>query len=372
MKGVKIMRKPIRVAHIIGKWVGGGVEEVVMNYYRNINRDKIQFDFICDSDSIEIPYEEIESLGGRVILIPPYQKILSYHKKLKKILKENKYKIVHSHINTLSIFPLFAAKCAKIPIRIAHNHSTTNKKEWIKNSLKLILKPMSKIFATDYFACTSHAGKWLFGKSEFYILNNAINLNKFKYDSDIRKKKRKEFGIDDDTVVIGHIGRFVEQKNHRYVVKIFNEYHKKHKNSILLLVGQGPLVAEIKNIVLKLKLSDCVKFLGQRKDVNELYQVFDKLVFPSLYEGLGMVLVEAQATGLPCIASTEVPKDAEVTDLINFIDIDESSINKWTDCLNKDIKSIRESQTSKLTSCNYNIEKEAKKLEKYYINILKE
>ena len=121
--------KPIRIAQVIGKWVGGGVESVVMNYYRNINRDKIQFDFICDEDSTNIPYEEIEKLGGKVILVPPYQKAIKYHRKLKKVFKEEKYKIVHSHINTLSVFSLFAAKCAGVPVRIAHSHSTTNKKE---------------------------------------------------------------------------------------------------------------------------------------------------------------------------------------------------------------------------------------------------
>lgn len=121
--------EPIKVAQIVGKWVGGGVESVIMNYYTNIDRVKVQFDFICDSDSTDIPYEKIEKLGGRVILIPPYQKILKYIKEQKRVLKENNYRIVHSHINTLSIFPLYAAKRAKVPVRIAHSHSTSNKIE---------------------------------------------------------------------------------------------------------------------------------------------------------------------------------------------------------------------------------------------------
>ena len=180
-------KEPIRIAHIIGKWVGGGVEAVVMNYYRHIDHKKIQFDFLCDDDSTNIPYEEIEKLGGRVILIPPYQKVFKYHKELKKIFKENNYKIVHSHINTLSVFPLFAAWCAKVPVRIAHSHSTTNKKEWKKNLLKVVLRPFAKVFANKYFACTEHAGRWMFGNKEYdkgnvYLLNNAIDLDLFKYD----------------------------------------------------------------------------------------------------------------------------------------------------------------------------------------------
>ena len=142
------MSEPKRIAQIVGKWVGGGVEAVIMNYYRNIDKSKIQFDFLCDSDSTNIPYEEIESLGGRVILIPPYQKPFKYHKELKRILKENKYEIVHSHISTMSLFSLFAAKCAGVKVRVAHSHSTTNKAEWKKNLMKQVLKQFSKVFAT--------------------------------------------------------------------------------------------------------------------------------------------------------------------------------------------------------------------------------
>ena len=307
--------QPIRIAQIVGKWVGGGVEAVLMNYYRNIDHNKIQFDFICDEDSINIPYDEINSLGGKVILIPPYQKVFKYHKQLKKVLKENNYKIVHSHINTLSIFSLFAAYKAKVPVRIAHSHSTTNKLEKKKNILKQIFKPFSKLFATHYFACTKHAGNWMFGnKKEIYILNNAIELDRYKYNIDIRNKIRKELNINDDTLVIGHIGRFVEQKNHRYLIDIFNEIHSKNNNSILILIGQGPLQDEIKDKVNKLGLDNSVLFLGQLDNANEYYQAFDIFLLPSLYEGLCMVLIEAECSGLLSYTSTEVPLEAKVTD----------------------------------------------------------
>ena len=254
--------EPIRVAQIIGKWLGGGVESVVMNYYRHIDRTKIQFDFICDEDSTNIPYEEIEKMGGKVILIPPYQNVFKYHKKLKEVLKSGGYKIVHSHINTLSVFSLFAAKCAGVPVRIAHSHSTTNKKEKKKNLLKQVLRPFSKVFATDYMCCSELAGRWLFGNKEYdngnvYLLNNAIDLDKFKYDEENRKEKRKELNIEDSTLVIGHVGRFVEQKNHRFLIDIFNEVHKQKENSILLLAGQGPLMEEMK---------EKVKILGLEKN----------------------------------------------------------------------------------------------------------
>ena len=360
---------PIRIAQIMGKWLGGGVEAVVMNYYRHIDRNKIQFDFICDEDSTNIPYEEIEKLGGKVILIPPYQKVFKYHKELKRVLKEGKYKIVHSHINTLSVFSLFAAKCAGVPIRIAHSHSTTNKKEKKKNLLKQILRPFSKLFATDYMCCSELSGRWLFGNKEYdkgnvYLLNNAIDLEKFKFDENIRREKRKELKIDDKTLVIGHIGRFVEQKNHRFLIDIFNEVHKQNNNSLLLLAGQGPLMEEMKEKVKNLGLSDFVQFLGQRNDVAELYQAMDLFLFPSLYEGLGMVLIEAQINKLQCLVSDNVPKIVKISDGIEFISLNKNIwIRRIKEIIIKHRKIILTDGIKK-----YNIENERKHLERYYFN----
>ena len=363
--------KPIRIAQVMGKWVGGGVEAVVMNYYRNIDKKKIQFDFIFDDDSNDIPYDEIEKLGGKVILIPPYQKVFKYHKELKRVLMSGNYKIVHSHINTLSVFSLFAAKKAGVPVRIAHSHSTTNKKEWKKNLLKLVLRPLSKKYATHYFACTEHAAKWMFGDNEdTYILNNAIDLDKFKYSKQIREEKRKELKIKEDTFVIGHIGRFVKQKNHEFIIDVFNEIHKENKNAMLLLVGQGPLTDEIKEKVKELKLTKNVKFLGQRNDVNELYQVFDLFLFPSLYEGLGMVAIEAQTSGLQCIASTEVPSIAKVTDNLEFLELDDT-IEMWKNVILDKQNKKRKSYVTEVKKAGYDIKTEVKKLEEKYIELSK-
>lgn len=363
--------EPIRIAHIVGKWVGGGVEAVIMNYYRHIDHKKIQFDFICDDDSTNIPYEEIEKLGGRVILIPPYQKVFKYHNELKKLFKKNNYKIVHSHINTLSVFPLFAAKCAEVPVRIAHSHSTTNKKEWKKNLLKQFLRPFSKLFANQYMACTEHAGRWMFGdnnyeKGNVYLLNNAIDLDKFKYNEKIRIQKRNELKLNDNDLVIGHIGRFVQQKNHDFLIEIFNEIYKKNKNTKLFLVGQGPLIDEIKEKVKKYNLQDNVIFLGQRSDVSELYQAFDLFLFPSLYEGLGMVLIEAQASGIPCVCSTEVPEVAKVTDNLLFLDLSENP-NIWVDkTLNISSSVVRKDCSGNVRDAGYCIKQEVIKLENKY------
>lgn len=366
---------PIRIAHIMGKWIGGGVESVVMNYYRHIDKSKIQFDFLCDEDSTNIPYEEIESLGGKVILIPPYQKPFKYHKELKRILKEGNYKIVHSHISTMSFFSLWAAQRAGIPIRITHSHSTTNKQEWKKNLLKQILRPLSKIFSTDYMCCSKLSGEWLFGKETYnkgkvYLLNNAIELEKFAYKKAKRLSKREELGIPSDSLCIGHIGRFVQQKNHDFLIDIFYEYKKMIKKSILVLAGQGPLENEIKEKVKRLGLSDSVKFLGQRDDVQELYQAFDVFVLPSLYEGLPVVGVEAQASGLFCVFSDDMTPETKLLPGTKFLSLKDGS-KTWAYTIFREYNPFDRKNTIKdITEYGFNIKEEAHKLVDKYLELL--
>lgn len=364
----------IRIAQIVGKWVGGGVENFLMNYYRNIDKSKIQFDFIIDSDSTVIPRDEIEGLGGKIIEIPPYQKIFKYTKELKKVLKENNYQIVHSHLNSLSVFPLYCAWKEKIPVRIAHSHSTTNKKEWKKNILKNILKPFSKIFATNYFACSEHAGRWLFGNQTFEkgkvtIIHNAIDVEKFKFKQEIRDNIRKKFKFKEQ-LVLGHVGRFVKQKNHEFLIDIFNEVQKENENSVLILIGEGPLEDKIKEKVKKIGLEKKVYFLGIRDDVNELMQMIDCFVFPSLYEGLGIVLIEAQTSNLPCIASTEIPKEVKINENVSFCRLNKNPkdwSNEILKLVNKEEQRISKEDIISLSK--YNIKVEVNKLLEIYLKL---
>lgn len=366
------MKEPIRIAQVMGKMVGGGVESVVMNYYRNINKNRIQFDFIVDSDSTNIPKEEIESLGGKIILVPPYQKTSKYIKELAKVFKENNYKIVHSHINTLSVFPLYAAKKANIPVRIAHSHSTSNKKEWKKNLLKNILKPFSKIFATDYFCCSEYAGKYLFGtktyeNKEVTLINNAIDVDKFLYNEELRKKKRKELGIKKE-IVICHVGRFISQKNHLRLLEIFSTLTKTNPKEkfILLLIGEGKLEPIIKEKAKSLGLEKQVKFLGQRNDVNELMQAMDIFLLPSLYEGLPVVGVEAQTSGLLCILSSSMTKETKVLSTTKFISL-EASDDEWSKEILESYHNFKRKNTKQeIIDASFEIKTEAEKLEKKY------
>ena len=361
--------EPIVVAQIMGKWVGGGVESVIMNYYRHIDRNKVQFDFICDEDSTNIPYDEIENLGGYVILCPPYQKLGKYLKFLKQLFREKKYRIVHSNINTLSVFPLYAAKKAGVPVRIAHSHSTSNPREWKKNLMKNALRPFSKVWATDYFACSELAGRYLFGdkafdKGEVKIIHNAIDVEKFKYDPEARKQLRKEIGIKDSDFVIGHIGRFVEQKNHRFLIDIFAEVKKEKKNAKLVLVGQGPLREEIEEKAKNLGLEKDVFFLGQRNDTNKLYSVFDVFCLPSLYEGLPVVGIEAQANGVPCVFSDRITGETVTNENVELIGI--KSFTEAAKC----IDGCDERVTVK--NFSFGISNQVNKLKKEYMELVKE
>lgn len=324
--------EPIRIAQVVGKMVNGGVEAIVMNYYRHIDHSKIQFDFIVDEDSTYIPREEIENLGGRIYIVPPYQKLNKYIPALIKLFKENQYKIVHSHINTLSVFPLYAAKKAGVSVRIAHSHSTAAQGEWKKNILKYTLRPFAKVYATHYAACSRYAGEWLFGKKsmergEVTIFNNAIDLDKFKYDENVRNEIRKELGIV-DKFVVGHVGRFCYQKNQEFMIDVFEEVYKQNPNAVLMLVGDGPDRGKIEEKVKDLYLSDRVMFMGNRNDVDRLYQAMDVFVLPSRYEGLPVVGVEAQAAGLPCVLSNQMTSETKMTDNVIFLGTD-YGVEKW-------------------------------------------
>lgn len=363
------MSKTIRIAHIMGKMGSGGVESVVMNYYRHINRAKVQFDFIIDEDSTIVPYAEIERLGGRIYKIPPYQKPIAYHKALFKLLYVNNYSIIHSHISTLSVFPLFAAKRAGIPVRIAHSHNTAGKGELLKNILKYTLRPFSRIFPTHFCACSEYAGRWLFGNRVYdsgkaVIMKNAIELSKFGFEKEERKSIREELELS-DKFVIGHVGRFMTQKNHSFLIDIFRQVRLQKSNAVLLLVGEGELERKIRDKVEQLGLSDCVRFMGVRNDVNRLMQSMDVFLLPSLYEGLGIVLIEAQTSGLRIIASDKVPMEAKVADNFMYMSLNQHA-NEWAEKTLELISETRKSETSKMADAGFDIADATVEMEKMY------
>lgn len=368
-------KRPIRVAHIIGKLTAGGVEAVVYNYYKNIDHSRFQFDFFYDKDSPFTPPKELVELGANFYPIPSYKNIFSYIGSLVRLFKKNKYLIVHSNMNTLSPFSLYAAKLSGVPVRIIHNHSTAGKGEFKKNCLKYALKPFAKCFATKYCACGNYAGKWLFGKKTFdsgkiTVFKNAIDLTKFKFNEDIRKKVRHELNVE-DKLVVGHIGRFCKQKNHEFLIKVFEKIHDIKQNSVLVLVGVGELEKEIKNLVHQKKLDDCVKFLGKRNDCNELYQVMDVFVLPSNYEGLGIVGIEAQSVGIPSLFSENIPLETKISPNVKFLSLEDSS-EKWAKEAIELSKLGIARDNSYAADHGYDIKKEAFKLVEFYDKCLDE
>lgn len=366
--------KPIRVAQIIGKAINGGTESFAMNYYTNMDHSKVQFDFFVESTSKIIDKEKIESLGGKVVIIPSYTYIFVYIKTLKKLFKEGSYDIVHSNMNALSVFTLYAAKKAGVKVRIAHSHSTTNKKEHLRNFIKNILRLFSKKYATHYFACSELAGRWLFGdktfnKGQVTVINNAIELEKYRFNEQTRDNLRTQYGLTNQ-FVMGHIGRFMQQKNHTFLIDIFNEVQKRRSDARLLLIGDGPLYDEIVNKVHTLGLDDKVIFTGVKQNAYDYYNAMDVFVLPSLYEGFGMVLIEAQANGLPCVASTEVPEDVNVANQVDFISLNDS-VEYWANhIVHLDTQIDRGAYFYKIKNSAFDIKSEAKKLEDKYLGIV--
>lgn len=362
-----IDQKPIRVAQIVGKMVGGGVESVVMNYYRHIDRSKVQFDFLVDEDSTCVPEEEITSLGGRVFRVPPYQHPIRYRHELIRLMREQQWPIVHSNINTLNVFPLSAAKKAGVPVRIAHSHSTMGKGEFAKNAMKLALRPFANVYPTVRFACGHYAGEWLFGKNhDFTVIPNAIELDKFRFDPTVRQETRKELGIADDTFLIGHVGRFMPQKNQTFLVDLLADLLPSRSNTMLVFVGEGPDKAEVQQHAEELSVAEHVMFLGQRSDVNRLYQAFDVFCLPSLYEGLCLVGVEAQRAGLPCLFSDAITREVDVTGTSRFMPID--SYEEWSSSISALEPGTRIDSSDKAFS-DYDISENARKLTSMYLKL---
>lgn len=351
----------------------GGIETFLMNYYRNINKKGIQFDFVTMFDSICFE-EEIKQLGGRVYKVTNVKKNpLKYYSQLKKIMEENKYRIVHINMLSLAnIIPIIVAKRAKVENIIIHSHNTSTPHGIIRKLLDKFNKKIAVNNATELFACSELAGKWMFEKEkDFIVINNAIDLNNYKFNPSIRDKIRQELKIE-NKFVVGHIGRFSEQKNHKFLIEIFREVSKKEPNAILLLIGDGELKEEIKNLVNKYELNEKVIFIDSVSNANEYYQAMDIFVLPSLFEGLPVVGIEAQASGTNCIFSDTITKELELTNFVKFISIDDDSKGKWVEEIIKNKNRGKNEVCNTKLSQNYNIAREAKRMMSIYKSLIKE
>lgn len=364
------MAAPIRVAHVIGKMVGGGVEQVLMNYYRYIDRERVQFDFIVDEDSTVVPRDEIESLGARIFIVPPYQSLFSYQRELGCLFQAERWPIVHSHVNTLSVFPLRAAKRAGIPVRIAHSHATAGRGEPARNAIKYALRPLANRYPTERLACSLYAGKWLFGSAEFGILVNAFDLEGLSFDRVARERFRKNVGIGENVFVFGHAGRFAPPKNQARLIRIFNDVAAVRPNCMLVFAGQGPDLKFCKTLVCNLGLDSRVLFLGQYQDMAAFYSGIDTFVLPSTYEGLGLALVEAQDAGLPCISSSGVSQEANPTNEVRYVAYNDDAAwrEAMIDSRMRRDRALNKNEREALSA--FDISKAATKLMNFYLQCL--
>ena len=356
----------IRVLHVVTYMGRGGLETMIMNYYRHIDRTKVQFDFLVHRD-FEADYDkEVRELGGKIYRLPnlnPFSK--TYIDKLDDFFAEHReYKIVHSHLDCMAGIPLKYAKKNNVPIRIAHAHSSSQTKDK-KYLLKLLYKRNIPKYATHLFACAEDAGRWMFGGPEFTVLNNAIDSKDYIQNNDVRQRVREELAIPPNTFVVGHVGRFAPPKNHRFILQIFSKVLEKNKNSILLLVGDGELRKETEKQAAELGIAEKVMFTGLRSDVPKVLQAMDVFLFPSIYEGLPVSIVEAQAAGLPCLISDKVPIECKKTDLVFQYHLSDGA-EKWADYVEK-VSTIKKRDTSKeIKTAGFDICENAKWLEKFY------
>ena len=365
------MSKPIRILHVVVNMNRGGAETLIMNLYRNIDRSKVQFDFLTCKEGVFD--KEIGELGGTVYRIPYVNEVghFGYINSLNNFFSNHhNYQILHTHLNKMSGLVVRAAKRNGIKYCITHSHNTGGEGSFLAKAYKWYSSLYIPSNTDHHFACSQAAAKWLFGSksSDVKLLNNGIEPEMFMYSPEVRKKKREELEIGDQ-FVIGHVGRFTKQKNHQFLIEIFAKFLKRQPNSILLLCGDGVLRKDIEIRVKELDIQENVKFLGVRSDVHQLLQVFDIFLFPSLHEGLPVTLIEAQAAGIPCVISDEITTEVDLgMNLIKFLSL--TSVDIWVHKL-ETIEVEKREQSNllhrQLTDRGYDIKTTASWLQEFYL-----
>ena len=359
------MIRVLQVATYMGR---GGLESMIMNYYRHIDREKVQFDFLVHRQERAAFDDEIESLGGRIYRLPrlvPWSK--SYLSALNRFFEEHpEYKVVHVHQDCLSSVILKAAAQHHIPVRIAHSHNANQDKN-LKYPIKLWYKRSIPKNATNLFACGKDAGDWMFSGAPYQIINNAIDAAAYAYEPEKRAEMRCQLGLTDE-LVVGHVGRFNQQKNHPFLLEVFAALLKKEPHAVLLLVGGGEDMPKIQAKAQALGVAEHVRFLGIRSDVADLMLAMDVFVFPSLYEGLPVTMVEAQAAGLPCIISDKVPPECILTNgLVDVLPLS-AEPKTWAATILEKRAVPRTDRRSEIAAHGFDITTEAVKLQEFYIN----
>lgn len=344
----------------------GGLTSVMMNYWRAMDKSGIRFDFASTNDPPQQLIDEIEKEGCSYFKLPPRKKLLSYFNSLKKLSKG--YDVVHVHGNSsTSVLELAPCKAAGVPLRIVHNHNSVSNYPLLNKILRFFFRRSY----THAIACSQLAGDWLFGKGNFRVLRNAIDVDKFTNAYSDREKCRKELNVQDDDFVIGHVGKFNEQKNYPKIISIFSDVCKLRPNSKLLLVGEGSLFEWAKDEVKRLSIEKNVLFVGRRTDIPYLMSGMDAFLFPSLWEGLPLSALEAQASGLPVYLSDAISEEVVISDNVSVCKLsDDSSIWAKNIINGNGIERLEQIKLNglSLTKAGYNIKTEANNLLDIYLS----
>lgn len=365
--------KTIRILHILHSMNRGGAENAIMNYYRHIDRNLIQFDFLL-TDKNKCDFEdEIMSLGGKVFRVPSMKVItpMPYLIGVWNFFTNHpEYQIIHSHTSSKSFFPLAIAKFKRIPVRCSHSHNTMSE-EGYRGAVRNILMPFLKIVATDWLACGIKAGEWLYGKKavdkgKVQIFKNVIEADRFAFDNKKRNEIREQLNISYDTMVIGHTARLNNQKNHLFDIDILKTLTNKDQKVILLLIGDGDLKDKIIQKAKENNVLNKIIFKGVVPNVYDYLMAMDVFILPSFYEGLPLSLVEAQISGLPCIVSDNVSKESSVTDLVSYISLD-AKVEIWAEIIKSSIVENRRSYWKEIADAGYDAATSAKRLQQFYL-----
>lgn len=368
----------IRILHSVSNMDRAGIETMLMNYYRYMDKSKVQFDFLCNKKKPGAYDDEIKSMGGRIYHTPGLNpvKYPEYLKFMGKLFHEHpEYKIVEAHNGALGVYALHAAKVSKIPVRIFHAHGASITKDW-KLPIKLVCKAMLPANMNEHYSCGVEAARCYFGdkvvsENDYVLIPNAIKISNFVFNDLTREKIRRENRLEDKHV-IGHVGRFMAQKNHMFLLDVFAEVYKLDEKAQLVLLGDGELMEAVKQKAEKLNLEKNITFVGNVGNANEWYQAFDCFVLPSIWEGLPVVGVEAQAADLPCVFSANVTREIGFSERAEFVGLDEP-LNKWARTIGKALlQTDRVDRTDLITKKHYNIEVEAERLQERYLQLYKE
>lgn len=359
-----LIDKKLKVMHFVSGFKNGGVEQVVLNYTSLLNKnynieESVIYQHMADPEKLRLSRQ----IGNRMYQIPfkkthPIKNLYATY----NLIKKQKPDIVHAHMNLVNFFPLMVAKFLGVPVRISHSHIARDN---VNSKLVPFLKKLNMFFATDLMACGEAAGKYMYGNKNFTILYNAIDQSRYQFNKEYRKEIRQRYNIDKNTIILGSIGRNVKQKNQKFLIDIFANYLKINSNSLLMLIGNGLLSDDLDEYIRQKSCTDKVIRIKQVLSTEKYYSAFDVFLLPSLYEGLPVVAIEAQESGVTTLLSKNIDPTVMFTNNVKLL-----PVNMGVKCWLQDIRKS-DRKRSDIISDKYDINIQYKHLYSYYVNTLR-